>query len=222
MGARLSGHIFCKSYGYRGDPETPTKGSFAVEVILRLCCLIPEHVCSFGRPFTLGKGHMSVASLRALVVLVACSLPGFLSAENVKGRVVAIADGDTITVLGATTTQHKTRLAGIDAPEKSQAFGQRSKDSLSDLVFNREVEVETSKRDRYGREVGKVLVNGIDANLEQIRRGMAWHYKAYQNEQSAEDREAYARAEEAARRATVGLWADAEPVPPWMFRHKNR
>lgn len=142
-------------------------------------------------------------------------------AETITGRVVAVADGDTITVLDASKTQHKVRLAGIDAPEKKQPFGQRSKESLGDLVFNREVQVETTKRDLWGRQIGKVLVDGLDANLEQIKRGMAWHYKAYQREQSVADRQAYAEAEEAARGARMGLWKDAQPVPPWDFRHSR-
>ncbi len=143
-------------------------------------------------------------------------------AETVTGRVVSVADGDTITVLDATKTQHKIRLAGIDAPEKAQAFGQRSKESLSDLVFNQVVTVETTKRDRYGRSVGTVVVDGLDANLEQIKRGMAWHYKAYAQEQTPSDRRTYTEAEDAAQRARAGLWRDAQPVPPWEFRSVRR
>jgi endonuclease YncB( thermonuclease family) len=124
-------------------------------------------------------------------------------------------------VLDATKTQHKIRLAGIDAPEKAQAFGQRSKESLSDLLFDQRVTVETSKRDRYGRSVGTVLVDGLDANLEQVKRGMAWHYKTYEREQSPQERQDYAKAEEVARAARVGLWKDAQPVPPWDFRHRR-
>lgn len=141
-------------------------------------------------------------------------------AEIITGRVVGVADGDTVTVLDQSKTQHKIRLAGIDAPEKAQAFGQRSKESLSALVFGKEVTVDTDKRDRYGRLVGKILVEGADANLEQIRRGMAWYYKAYAREQSAKDREAYEGAELAARGADRGLWYDADPVAPWEFRRK--
>jgi endonuclease YncB( thermonuclease family) len=142
-------------------------------------------------------------------------------AETVTGRVVSVADGDTITVLDATKTQHKIRLAGIDAPEKAQPFGQRSKESLSDLVFDQAVTAKTSKRDRYGRSVGTVLVDGLDANLEQIKRGMAWHYKAYEREHSPQERLTYAEAEEVARGARVGLWKDDQPVPPWDFRHNR-
>ena len=113
------------------------------------------------------------------------------NAATIEGKVVGVVDGDTITVLDSTNTQHKIRLSGIDAPEKSQPFGNRSKQSLSDLVFYKAVTVDTEKRDKYKRNVCKVLVDGVDANLEQVRRGMAWHYKAYEREQSAIDRKAY-------------------------------
>lgn len=143
-------------------------------------------------------------------------------AATIEGRVVSVADGDTITVLSADKVQHKIRLAGVDAPEKTQPFGQRSKQSLSELVFDKTVTVETNKRDKYQREVGKVVVDGLDANLEQVKRGMAWHYKAYEREQSAIDRKAYADAEIEANEARRGLWTDTEPVPPWEFRHKGK
>jgi endonuclease YncB( thermonuclease family) len=142
-------------------------------------------------------------------------------ATTIEGRVVGVADGDTVTVLDADKVQHKIRLSGIDAPEKKQPFGNRSKESLSDLVFDKAVTVETDKRDRYQREVGKVLVDGVDANLEQVKRGMAWHYKAYEREQSAIDRKAYSDAEIEAKGARLGLWAGLEPMPPWDFRHNK-
>ena len=144
------------------------------------------------------------------------------NAETITGRVVGVADGDTVTVLDRDKVQHKVRLAGIDAPERSQAFGNRSKESLSDLAFEKTVAVETSKRDRYGREVGKILVNGRDVNLIQVERGMAWHYKAYQREQSLDDRSLYDAAEMGARAAKNGLWRDAEPTPPWDYRRAKR
>ena len=144
------------------------------------------------------------------------------SAETIAGRVVGIADGDTVTVLDAEKAQHKIRLSGIDAPEKAQAFGNRSKESLSDLAFDKTVTVETGKRDRYGREVGKVLVNGRDVNLIQVERGMAWHYKAYEREQPPNDRKLYDAAEIEARAARRGLWRDPEPTPPWDYRKAKR
>lgn len=163
---------------------------------------------------------MALALLRrAAVAMLLLALA--THAETITGHVVGITDGDTITVLDPTNNKHKIRLAGIDSPEKSQAFGYRAKESLSDLVFKQMVTVETTKRDRYGRSVGKVLVGELDANLEQIKRGMAWHYKAYAREQSPQDRQRYAEAEEIARGARVGLWRDAQPVPPWDFRYSR-
>jgi endonuclease YncB( thermonuclease family) len=154
-------------------------------------------------------------TLGLLLVALTCT------AATIEGKAVGVSDGDTITLLDAEKVQHKIRLSGIDAPEKKQPFGQRSKESLSDLVFNKPVTVETDKQDRYGRKVGKVLVNGQDANLEQVKRGMAWHYKAYEREQPSIDRKVYADAETEAKAAQLGLWAEAEPTPPWDFRHNN-
>lgn len=159
----------------------------------------------------------------AVLLLVALSLNAKAHAETITGRTVGVADGDTITVLDITNTQHKIRLAGIDAPEKSQPFGQRSKQSLSDLVFGRTVTVETDKVDKYRRKVGKVRTpEGTDANLEQVRRGLAWHYKDYQQEQSEADRATYAAAENIARGQRLGLWVDAQPVAPWDYRRASR
>jgi endonuclease YncB( thermonuclease family) len=142
-------------------------------------------------------------------------------AEILNGTVVGVADGDTVTVLDASRQQYKIRLMGIDAPEKKQAFGNKSKQALSDLVFNKQVSVEFNKTDKYGRTIGKILVDGLDANLEQVKKGMAWHYKQYQKEQSSVDRTAYAKAEELAKAEKLGLWFDPSPTPPWDFR-RNR
>lgn len=143
-------------------------------------------------------------------------------AEIISGRVVGVSDGDTITVIDSKNTQYKIRLAGIDAPEKNQAFGKVSKQSLSDLVFEKQVNVNWQKQDRYGRTVGKVIVNGLNANLEQLNRGMAWYYKKYQNELILEDRLDYLHAEESAEKSRVGLWLDKDPIAPWDFRKSRR
>ncbi|MGZ8270639.1 MAG: thermonuclease family protein [Methylophilus sp.] len=143
-------------------------------------------------------------------------------AEILAGRVVGVADGDTITVLDSTHIQHKVRLRGIDAPEKKQAFGNVSKKSLSDMVFNQLVDVDWHKEDRYGRKVGKVIVNNKDVNLEQIKRGLAWLYKKYQRELTQSDRISYEQAEQEAIGSHLGLWIDANPVAPWEFRKQKR
>ncbi len=158
--------------------------------------------------------------MHLLLAVLALAL-SFSAWADFSGTVVGVADGDTITVLDADKVQHKIRLTGIDAPEKKQPFGNRSKQSLSDMVFNQFVTVETDKRDRYGRELGKVLAGGMDVNLEQVRAGLAWHYKAYERTQSATDRHAYADAENEAKAAKRGLWVDADPTPPWEWRHRK-
>jgi len=152
-------------------------------------------------------------------LLALSSLPAL--AATLHGRVVAVADGDTITVLTAARKSERIRLAGIDAPESKQAFGAASKRSLSALVFGAEVSVEYAKRDRYGRIVGRVLRDGRDAGLAQIEAGLAWHYLRYASEQPQADRAAYARAERSARSAALGLWVDAAPVAPWDWRRQR-
>lgn len=157
--------------------------------------------------------------LAAVLFALSCQVA---LANELQGRIVGVSDGDTITVLDAKNQQHKVRLAGIDAPEKSQAFGQASKKQLSELVFGKAVVVEWQKLDRYGRVVGKVLLDGFDVCLEQIRKGMAWHYKKYAGDQSAGDRQTYAAIEAEAREARLGLWIDESPEPPWDYRHRGR
>ena len=134
---------------------------------------------------------------------------------------VAVSDGNTVTVLDAGRRLYKIRPAGIVAPEKAQAFGQASKTSLSDQIFGREVAASWDKRDRYGRIIGKISVDHRDVCLEQVRRGMAWHYKQYARDQAPDDHRTYSEAEVAARAAGVGLWHDASPVVPWEWRHKK-
>jgi len=160
--------------------------------------------------------------MRKAVVCLSLVLACTAHAENITGRVVGVADGDTVTVLDSDKVQHKIRLSSIDAPETKQPFGNRSKESLSELAFGKTVNVETEKRDRYGRQIGKVLVNGRDVNLVQVERGMAWFYRLYQREQSPNDRRLYEAAETAAKADKRGLWRDANPVPPWEFRHTKR
>ena len=159
-----------------------------------------------------------IQCLATLVLFLAASL----NASTLQGKVVHVADGDTITVLDANNTQHKIRLQGIDAPEKAQAFGQKSKQSLHQLVHSKQVSVEYQKKDNYGRAVGKVVYNGTDVCLEQIKFGMAWHYKQFESEQPKEDREIYAQAELSARANAIGLWKDKQPSPPWEFRRQQK
>lgn len=155
-------------------------------------------------------------------------------ADTIQGKVVTVADGDTVTVIDDKGDKHRIRLGGIDAPEKNQPYGAESTKNLEWLVYDKGVTVEYSKRDRYGRIVGKVLVNPqsdvfclaidcvrkVDAGLEQIKAGLAWHYKKYQKEQSKQDRKLYSKAEREARKKPMGLWANTELIPPWQWRRK--
>ena len=152
-----------------------------------------------------------------ILVLICCTI----NAATLQGKVVGVTDGDTITVLDANNMQHKIRLQGIDAPEKAQAFGQKSKQSLNQLVHSKQVTIEFQKKDKYGRTVGKVLLNGTDICLEQIKLGMAWHYKQYASEQPKEDRDIYAQAEMDARNQALGLWKDKTVTSPWEFRKQR-
>lgn len=142
-------------------------------------------------------------------------------APEIHGRVVGVRDGDTIDVLTADNTAIGVRLCQIDAPEKSQAFGTASKQSLSALVYDQLVEIEDhglEQRPGSGprRTIGCVRVAGVDVQREQIQRGMAWAYTRYLTDQDL------ARIEANARTSRRGLWADPDPVPPWEFRRAKR
>ena len=169
--------------------------------------------------------------------LIAASIlfPSLAFSAELIGHVVGVTDGDTITVLDADKKQQKIRLAGIDAPERKQPFGAKSKQNLSNLVFGKDVAVDWKKRDRNKRIVGKVRLDetgadcafrscskSFDVALKLIRNGMAWHYKQHQVEQTPENRARYAAAEGKARETKAGLWADPAPVPPWEFRKAKR
>jgi endonuclease YncB( thermonuclease family)/methylphosphotriester-DNA--protein-cysteine methyltransferase len=136
----------------------------------------------------------------------------------IEGKVIRVSDGDTIAVLDKDNKQHKIRFQGIDAPESKQDFGQASKENLSKMVFGKQVTVVWEKVDKYRRTVGKVLLDGKDVNIEQVKAGFAWHYKKYADEQPPEDRLSYAAAEAEAKAAKRGLWQDPNPTPPGEWR----
>jgi endonuclease YncB( thermonuclease family) len=158
---------------------------------------------------------------RALAVLLLLLEAFHVQAGQIAGRVVTVADGDTIVVLDAVQVQHRIRLAAIDAPEWRQPFGRRSRASLAELVAGKTVRVVAGAVDRYGRTVGVVLRDGVDVNRLQIERGMAWWYRHYASEQAPADRLAYEHAENAARLAMRGLWSDPLPVSPWIWRTQH-
>lgn len=181
--------------------------------------------------------------LKQFVLLLALASLGcdrersYPTAHNVgqarlRGTVIRIADGDSITLLDANHVEQRIRLSGIDAPERGQPFGRDAKQSLSSIAFGKVAEVEWETRDRYGRIVGKVMLpdpacktrecpNNVDAGLIQLHRGMAWWYRSYADQQSRTDRRAYDDAERDARRRHAGVWSDPDSIPPWEWRRET-
>ncbi len=136
-------------------------------------------------------------------------------------NVVSVQDGDTLTVV-VPEGEGRVRIAGIDAPEKGQAFADRSRQNLSELVVGKAVHLDCRKRDPYKRAVCKVSLDGHDVGLRQIKDCMAWHFKKYAPEQPPAERETYTTAELAARDARCGLWSERDPVPPWDRRNRGK
>jgi len=153
------------------------------------------------------------AALAALLLAGAGCAPA--SEAVITGEVVAIHDGDTLSVLSGGRTV-RVRLACIDAPEQGQAFGSRARQRLAQEAMRRTVRVEVVDRDSYGRTVGRVWADGSFVNLELVRAGLAWHYDHH----CPGDR-ALAAAEAEARAARRGLWAELDPVPPWEWRRRR-
>jgi len=149
--------------------------------------------------------------VRVLLTMLALALSSPVWADF-TGVVVGVADGDTITVL-RDNEQVKVRLAEIDAPEKAQAFGSKSKQALSALVFNKQVFVVDQGKDKYKRTIGRVYQGDIDVSAKQVRMGMAWVYRKYSKDKRL------LSLENQAREQRLGLWIDAEPIPPWAWRH---
>lgn len=150
----------------------------------------------------------------SIILAASLALPP-LAWADFTGEVVGVADGDTITVL-RDNEQVKVRLAEIDAPEKAQPFGNKSKQALSALVHGKAVLVVEQGNDRYKRTIGRVYQGDVDVNAEQIKRGMAWVYRKYSKDVSLLPLEDEAKAQR------LGLWGDGEPVPPWEWRKSKR
>ena len=132
-------------------------------------------------------------------------------ATSLSGKVVSIADGDTITVLLG-KQQHKVRFDGVDAPEMGQAFSHSSKQYVASVCFGQNVDVTLKGKDKYGRWIGIVMVGGVNLNEKLVEEGLAWHYTNYS------DSERLAALESTAKSNEKGLWSEANPIPPWDWR----
>ncbi|WP_154668209.1 thermonuclease family protein [Pseudoduganella violaceinigra] len=135
--------------------------------------------------------------------------------QSCADPVIGVSDGDTLTVLSGGQPV-KVRLANIDAPEKKQPYGARSKQSLSDMCFGRDATLASTNKDRYGRTVAVVHCGAVNVNVAQVRKGMAWVYPQYNHDASLPAVEAEARG------AHVGLWAERNPLEPWVYRKERK
>jgi len=154
-------------------------------------------------------------AVRCAITFALAAISSSSGWADFTGKVVAVADGDSVTVL-RDREQVKVRLVEIDAPEKAQAFGYRSRQSLAALVHGQEVLVIEHGRDRYGRTLGRIYRGDLDMNAEQVRQGMAWVYRKYSKDGDLVQIESEAKA------AKRGLWRDPDPIPPWEWRDARK
>lgn len=154
--------------------------------------------------------------MRKALIILFCVLVSILSAATeLKGKVVAVIDGDTIGIL-CQEVEYRIRLEGIDCPELRQPFGRKAKKFTSNHVFGKMVTVLVKEKDKYGRSVGTVLYgNGRNLNNELVKAGLAWWYRHYS------DDETLRKLEEEAHKARRGLWSQSGAIPPWEERHKE-
>jgi len=161
------------------------------------------------------------SSTYALIFVFLATL-SLVSRSDVSGEVVSVTDGDTIKVLDNKNQEYKIRLTGIDAPEKKQPLSVASKKHLASIIGGKQVFVESSETDRYGRILGKVILDGMDVNLEQVKAGYAWWYRYYAKTQSVEDQSKYEAAELSAQEEQQGLWSDPHAINPYDWRKGKR
>ena len=133
-----------------------------------------------------------------------------------RGKIIFVADGDTVGLLDANKKQHRIRLDGIDAPESGQAFGTKSRQALNNDVYGKEVLVVYENSDQYGRILGHIYLKDRWLNYDQLVRGMAWHYRHFNGDAYLAD------SQKAAADGKLGLWRDESPMPPWRYRLNER
>lgn len=161
------------------------------------------------------RGSATITRILSVVFVLGLSSPGWTA--DFTGPDVSILDGDTIEVLHNTRAE-RIRLNGIDCPEKGQAYGKRAKQAASELVFGKEVTLNTFGKDKYGRTLADVILpDGTNVNHELVKHGWCWWYRKY-----APENVILAELQRRARRSGLGLWADPHPVPPWEWRKRSR
>lgn len=151
-----------------------------------------------------------------LLLFISCNPPAEKDEEVLKGKVVSVADGDTVTILTENDEQIRIRLYGIDAPEKGQDFSNKSRQFLNDLCYGKIVSIEKKGIDQYERVLGIVYINELNLNKEMVRNGLAWYYDHYVKDADLE------ALEHAARKQKLNIWSMKNPTPPYEFRRKQR
>jgi endonuclease YncB( thermonuclease family) len=155
--------------------------------------------------------------------LFAAPLPLWLDA-----RVIYVTDGDTVMIRDTDLEEHAVRIVSIDAPERAhrdrpgQRYSEKSRRHLAKLADDRRARLQTHGRDDYGRVLARVWIDGVDIGLAQVCAGYAWVYEAFIDELPDADRSAYRACQTTAKANRAGLWGDAKPTPPWVFRHTRR
>lgn len=135
--------------------------------------------------------------------------------KKLSGKVIKISDGDTFHMLLEGNRSIKVRLFGIDCPEQQQPFYQQAKNTLAELIFQKNITIETNNKDQYGRYLATAFSNGRCINEEMLRRGMAWHFRRYDHDLE------WSSLQEVAKKRRLGLWSDPNPTAPWAFRKTN-
>ncbi|MBR7146055.1 MAG: thermonuclease family protein [Lentisphaeria bacterium] len=157
------------------------------------------------------------ATVKKLILLSLLVLSISTFSAEITGKVIGVTDGDTVTVSDDMDQgKFRIRLDKIDAPEKKQAFGNKSKQYLSGLIFGKKVSVRFKAVDRYGRILGVIYLDGTEINLLMVQNGYAWHYSYFDQTQS------YIEAEKQAKSEKKGLWQDPNPINPYQFRQQNK
>ncbi|MBE7411194.1 MAG: thermonuclease family protein [Leptospiraceae bacterium] len=155
--------------------------------------------------------------VKIILPLFLISFLSLFSEEILTGKVVGVSDGDTIRLYSKEdNTQYKIRLSGIDAPEKNQTHGRKSKQALSDFIFGKIVEVSVQGEDKYKRILGYIKSENQNINLEMVKTGNAWVYRKYNRSKE------YIEAERIAKDKKIGLWNLEDPIPPWEFRKEKK
>lgn len=180
------------------------------------------------RPALLAGGLAALAGALIAIAATAAGAPDVPASDataqppraraQVEREVLSVSDGDSFAIRTPNDPRQRIRIAGIDAPEADQPFGDAARAHLSELLSRTPLRIEAVKTDPFGRLVANVYAGDTDVGLAMVEAGLAWHFKRYAKDQTAAQRARYAAAERRARAARAGLWAAPDPVPPWTYR----